>query len=72
VFSRPEALYFGLISTLTDDNNTTDITVLKQFLDSDNNRSLILFPEGASTNGKCALLRYLLKSCYLFLDFYLI
>ncbi|XP_022161901.1 ancient ubiquitous protein 1-like [Myzus persicae] len=58
VFSRPVALYFGLISTLTNDNLTTESTVLKQFLANDNKKSLLLFPEGASTNGKCALLRF--------------
>ncbi|XP_060879953.1 lipid droplet-regulating VLDL assembly factor AUP1-like [Metopolophium dirhodum] len=58
VFSRPVALYFGLISTLTNDNITTESTVLKQFLANDNEKTLLLFPEGASTNGKCALLRF--------------
>ncbi|KAL5234135.1 hypothetical protein ACI65C_001545 [Semiaphis heraclei] len=58
LFSVPVALYFGLISTLTNDNNTTERTILKQFLASDNNNSLLLFPEGATTNGKCALLRF--------------
>ncbi|XP_001946551.1 ancient ubiquitous protein 1 [Acyrthosiphon pisum] len=58
VFSRSVALYFGLISTLTDDNNTTESTVLKQFFANDNEKTLLLFPEGASTNGKCALLRF--------------
>jgi len=51
------ALYFGLTSTLTNDNTTTESTVLKQFLANDNEKTLLLFPEGASTNGKCALLR---------------
>jgi ancient ubiquitous protein 1 len=58
VFSIPVALYFGLISTLTNDNITTESTVLKQFLANDNEKTLLLFPEGASTNGKCALLRF--------------
>lgn len=58
VFSRPVGLYFGLISTLTNDNITTESTVLKQFLANDNEKTLLLFPEGASTNGKCALLRF--------------
>jgi len=51
------ALYFGLVSTLTNDNLATESTVLKQFLANDDKKSLLLFPEGASTNGKCALLK---------------
>ncbi|XP_015380526.1 PREDICTED: ancient ubiquitous protein 1-like [Diuraphis noxia] len=58
LFSTPVALYFGLISILTNDNITTERTILKQFLANDNNNSLLLFPEGATTNGKCALLRF--------------
>ncbi|KAL4149566.1 hypothetical protein QTP88_003493 [Uroleucon formosanum] len=57
-FSTPVALYFGLISTLTNDNITTESTVLKQILANDNEKTLLLFPEGASTNGKCALLKF--------------
>lgn len=58
VFNAPVALYFGLVSTLTNDSLTTESTVLKQFLANDNKKLLLLFPEGASTNGKCALLRF--------------
>uniref|UniRef100_A0A2S2PA69 Lipid droplet-regulating VLDL assembly factor AUP1 n=1 Tax=Schizaphis graminum TaxID=13262 RepID=A0A2S2PA69_SCHGA len=58
LFSTPVALYFGLISTLTNDNVTSEMTILKQFLVNNNKKSLLLFPEGASTNGKYALLKF--------------
>ncbi|CAH1713864.1 unnamed protein product [Aphis gossypii] len=58
LFSTPVALYFGMISTLINDNVTTETSILKQFLVRNNKQSLMLFPEGASTNGKCALLKF--------------
>ncbi|XP_025193768.1 ancient ubiquitous protein 1-like [Melanaphis sacchari] len=58
LFNTPIALYFGLISILTNDNPSSEITVLKQFLANNDKKSLLLFPEGASTNGKCALLKF--------------
>lgn len=58
-FSAPMALYFGLVSSLPHENASTDSIVLKQFISNENDeKSLILFPEGATTNGKCALLRF--------------
>ncbi|KAF0771420.1 ancient ubiquitous protein 1-like [Aphis craccivora] len=58
LFSTPVALYFGMISTLINDNVTTETSILKQFLVRNNKQSLMLFPEGASTNGKYALLKF--------------
>lgn len=59
LFSAPTALFFGLVSILPHENDATESVVLKQFLSSENGKkSLLLFPEGASTNGKCALLRF--------------
>lgn len=56
--SEPLALFFGLVSLSPYHNTATESDMLKQFISNENEeKSLVLFPEGASTNGKCALLK---------------
>ncbi|XP_050429472.1 lipid droplet-regulating VLDL assembly factor AUP1-like [Adelges cooleyi] len=55
-FADPIASFFGLVSMLHHENVTSATAFLKQFIS--NGRSLVLFPEGATTNGKSALLRF--------------
>ncbi|VVC37403.1 Ubiquitin system component Cue [Cinara cedri] len=55
----PLALFFGLVSLIPYNNTATENAVLKRFISNENDEnSLVLFPEGAPTNGKCALLRF--------------
>lgn len=45
--------------SLPNENASTESIVLKQFISNERcEKSLLLFPEAASTNGKCALLRF--------------
>lgn len=58
MFSEPLALFFGLVSLLPYNNIATESVMLKKFISNENDeKSLVLFPEGAPTNGKCALLK---------------
>lgn len=58
MLSLPMAYFFGLVSSLPNANTAHESTVLKQFISNEQDeKSLLLFPEGSTTNGKCALLR---------------
>lgn len=57
MFSAPIAKIFGMVSTLPCGNAATESSILKQFMSDESDKSLLLFPEGDSTNGKRALLR---------------
>lgn len=57
MFNAPIAKFFGLVSSLPHENAATESIVLKQFMSNEQDKSLLLFPEGDSTNGKIALLR---------------
>lgn len=47
-----------MVSSIPHENASTESIVLKQFIsNASDEKSLLLFPEGATTNGKCALLR---------------
>lgn len=46
-----------MVSTLPGENAATKSIILKQFMSDEPDKSLLLFPEEDSTNGKCALLR---------------
>lgn len=58
MLSDPLAFFFGMVSLSPYNNAATECAVLKKFVSNENDEnSLVLFPEGASTNGKCALLK---------------
>lgn len=58
MFSQPIALFFGLVSLPNVNTNVVESAVLKKFISNEHDeKSLLLFPEGSSTNGKCALLK---------------
>ncbi|XP_050536031.1 lipid droplet-regulating VLDL assembly factor AUP1-like [Daktulosphaira vitifoliae] len=54
--SGSSALFFGLLSLLNNDNVASESSIIKQFLST--GKSLLLFPEGTTTNGKYALLKF--------------
>jgi len=57
-FGASMAYFFGLVDLLPNENASSESIVLKQFISNEHyEKLLLLFPEGASTNGKCALLR---------------
>lgn len=57
MFKAPMAKMFGMVSTFSRENAVTESIILKQFMSNEPDESLVLFPEGDSTNGKRALLR---------------
>jgi len=58
-FSSSMAFFFGpSVCSLSNENASTESSVLKQFISNDQEKSLLLFPEGAFTSGKRALLKF--------------
>lgn len=62
MLSDPFAFFFGMVSLSPYNNTATECAMLKKFVSNENDEnSLVLFPEGAPTNGKSALLKYIMK-----------